>query len=199
MAESYIQLPSDAAGKKTRAAQKTVAAQTVYSEYHVEDSRLNFRGSYVICLRIAGSVNAGYQFISLYNPNASGRIFKVKSITIAVDIGSVANQVKVTRTTGLGTGTAQTAVKKDSNFSASISNIVSALIANAALDKTVLGVAKPTTANYALLNVSYREVELEDDQIILREVQGVVVEQLSAGAATEYLSITIEWDEYTVA
>lgn len=197
MAESYIILPVEGAGKKVRAVSKVVAAQTVYSEYQVADNKLNFVASYVFSLRVVGSTSAGRQFLSLYNPTGSGRIFRIKSIVIIVDTGSVANQIKVTRTTSLGTGTSGTAVKKDSAFSASASNICSALSANAALDNDVLGIAKPVTATYVLLNVNYKDSSLEDDQVVLREIEGIVVQQLSAGAATEYLTITIEWEEYT--
>ena len=154
--------------------------------------------SYVFCLRIVSSTSAGRQFLSLYNPTGSGRIFRIKSIVIIVDTGSVANQIKVTRTTSLGTGTTQTATKKDSAYSASVSNIRSALSGNATLDKNVLGVAKPVTTTYALLNINYKDSSLEDDQVVLREIEGIVVQQLSAGAATEYLTISIEWEEYTV-
>ena len=199
MSETYVQLPPDAAGKKLRAVSKSISAQTVYSEYQVADYKLNFVGSYAICLRVVGSASASYQFLSLYNPSGSGRIFKIKAIIIVVDTGSVANQVRLVRTTSLGTGTSQSAVPKDSGFSASVSNIRSALSGNATLNKVVLGIAKPTTATYALLNANYKDASLEDDQIVLREVEGIVIEQLSGGAATEYLSITIEWDEYTAS
>jgi len=199
MSESYIQLPADGAGKKSRTVSKSISPNTVYSEFQVEDSKLNFQGSYMMCLRIVASITAGYQFLSVYNPTASGRIFKFKSIIISVDTGSVANQIKVTRTISLGTGTSQTATKKDSNFSSSVSNIRSALSAGATLDKDVIGIAKPTTATFNLLNVDYTTVTLEDDQVVLREVEGLVIQQLSAGAATEYLNITVEWDEFTVS
>lgn len=197
MSESYIILPTDGAGKKVRTVSKSISAQTVYSEFQVEDSKLNFQGAYLMCLRIAGSASAGYQYLSVYNPSGSGRVFKFKYVTISVDTGSVANQIKVTRTTSLGTGTSQTATKKHSSFSASVSNVRSALSGNATLDKDVLGIAKPTTATFKLLDVDYTTTTLEDDQIVLREVEGLVIQQLSAGAVTEYLNITVEWDEFT--
>jgi hypothetical protein len=202
MSESYIQLPTEGAGKKSRAIQKTISAQTVYSEYQIADSILNFKGSYVICLRVVGSTSANYQFLSLYNPAASGRIFKVKAVILIVDTGSIGpNQIRATRTTSLGTGTSQTAVKKDSTFSASVSSIVSALTGNAGLDRNILGMQKagPTSPSgtYQLLNVNYKDATLEADQIVLREGEGIVIQQLSAGAISEYLFITIEWEEYT--
>lgn len=198
MSESYIWLPTDGAGKKVRATQKTISANTVYSEQYIEDSKLNFIGGYLFSLRVVGSAVAARQFLHLYNPAASGVIVKVKGIIIVVDTGSVANQIKITRTTNLGTGTAQTPTKKFSSYPASAVNVRSAMTVNAALDNDVLGVAKPTTATYGLLNIQYKQYEIEDDQITLREGQGVVVQQLLAGAATEYLNITLEWDELTV-
>ena len=142
-------------------------------------------------------MNAGYQFLSLFNPNASGRILKIKSVKLMVNVGSVANLILVTRSTSLGTGTAQTAVKKNSAYSASVAGIASALTGNAGLDNNVIGVNKGTTANIKLLDYINWDAILERDQLVLRENEGVVIQQSVAGAATEFLVTTIEWEEYT--
>jgi len=197
--ESYIQLPADGAGKKVRTIQKIIAANPVQIEQQVADSLLNFQGAYTICLRIAGSASVGYQFLSFYNAAGSERILKIKGIKLMVDIGSVANQVLVTRTTSLGTGTSETAVKKNSAYSASVASISSVLTVNAALDKDVVGIAKGTTATLRLLDYVNWDAILERDQLVLREGEGIVVQQLSAGATTEFLSITVEWEEYTTS
>lgn len=200
MSESYIQLPIEGAGKKVRATQKTVVAQTVFSEHVIADSVLNFIGAYTICLRIAGSTSALYQFLSLFNPAASGRILRIKAIRLTVDIGSVANQIKITRTNTLGTGTSQTPTKKDTSYAASIANVRSALTVNAGVVNDFIGVAKGTTATLKLLeNLAYYDAKLQRDQIVLREGEGIVIRQLSAGAATEFLNTTIEWSEYTTS
>lgn len=199
MSENYIQLPADQAGKKIRTIQKTISANTVHIEQQVADSYWNFIGAYTISLDIAGSTSAGRQFLSLLNPNASGRILKVKAIKIMVRIGSIANLIQVLRSSDLGTGTSQTAVKKNSTFSNSVASIRSALTVNATVSNPFLGVTKGITASIKLLDYVNWDAILERDQMVLRENEGIVVRQNVAGAATEFLGITVEWEEYTTS
>lgn len=196
MSESFIQLPAEGAGKKVRTIQKTVGADTVHVEQQIADSYWNFVGAYTISLDIAGSVNAGYQFLSLLNPNASGKILKIKSIKLMVRIGSVANLIQVLRSSDLGTGTSQTAVKKNSAYAASVASIRSVLTTNATVTYPFLGIAKGVTASIKLYEYVNWDAILERDQLVLRENEGIVVRQNVAGAATEFLDITIEWEEY---
>ena len=196
MSASYVQLPVDGAGKKVRTVQKTVGADTVHVEQQVADSLLNFVGAYSICVRIAGSASAGYQHLSLLNPNASGKILKIKAIKLMVEIGSVANLIQVLRSSDLGTGTSQTAVKKNSAYVNSAASIRTALTGNATVTYPFLGVVKGTTATLRLLDYVNWDAILERDQMLLRENEGIVVRQSVAGAATEFLSVTVEWEEY---
>jgi len=203
MAESYIQLPADAAGKKVRTIQKTILAQTVQSQMHVRDSRRDILGSYaVVTPEITTTAVTNYRIASIWNSNATKKIV-IKRVIVSnrCAAASAVNVLQLRFLTADVTGTDISAniAKKDSTDPASIATVKRTAAQTGTLGGVIAAYAKVTTASGSselICDYNMANQSVEEDEIILNQNEGLVVTKLLAGDVDDRFTVTFEWGEY---
>ena len=204
MSETYIQAPADGAGKKLRAIQKTVSANTVLSECVIRDSKRAVLGAYsVVTPEITTTAVTNYRIASIFNPNGSGKTIVIKRIIVSnrCNAASAVNIIKLTFLSADVTGTdiSSSIAKKDSGFPASIAVVKHTAAQTGTLGNDVAAYAKVGTASGSaelICDYYYANASVEGQEVILNPNQGFVVQKLLAGDVDDRFTVVIEWEEY---
>lgn len=204
MSESYIQNPPDSSGKKLRTIQKTVGANTVQSQFHVQDSRRDINGSYAITTpEITTTLVTDYRIASIFNTNATKKIV-IKRIIVSnrCAAASAVNVIKIVRLSADVTGTDISAniAKKDTTDPASIATVKHTAVQTGTLAGDIAAFGKVTTSSGSselICDYSYENMEIEEDDLVLRQNEGIVVTKLLAGDVDDRYTVTFEWEEFT--
>jgi hypothetical protein len=204
MSESYIQLPPDSSGKKARQISKTKDGQTVHERVVVIDHDLKraITGKYITATPVISATTAsGFVFASIFNPTDSGKLIAIKKYKVLCWAVAAAVYIELAtwRVTAASGGTliaAADIAKKDTTLdgtpSAEVRHTnVTVTVAQKVLAQLTAGAAGQTP---------YLGVTLEfapNEEIILREGQGLATRQEAAGDADQRVVVLIEWEEFT--
>jgi len=224
MAEDIVQLPSDGAGKKTRARSRTVGANTVYEPYIlVQDPRLiTFYGRAATFRTPGRAGTAGQKLFSIHN--ATGSTIKVDVEKITVDLVQTVIKavtvlppvIRMWKVTVLpSNGTALTKNSRDSVLSSSASvTVLGDASADGTGSSTALTATLPTgtflSEEYASRLITAAGFEMfdraeffagEDERVTLNALEGLVVFAdyvlATQNPTTDQWLIGCKWTEYT--
>ncbi len=156
---------------------------------------------------VGGSTATSYNYISFFNPSASGKTAIIKRISVRIDTVAAAVYIpmRVRRITSASGGTQITSAnipKKHSGTANSAMDIrkagVTVTFAQGA-DAQLIGVETPSAVGAAAAPslTGYRElVFINDEKLILQPGEGIVLHHdTSAGDADLRVKILIEWQE----
>lgn len=225
MAESYVRLPTDGAGKLLHTRQRVVGANTIEEQFviHQELEVISYRGR-TSTFRMPGRAGtAGQKIFALFN--AAGSTVIVRLGNIRVDIAMTVVKVvtvlpplvRLHRLTAVPTnGTAASKVNLDS---AQASNASVTVWQDASADGTSSATALTATINagtmlsqefaprmigatYVAYEVADRMQFLEEAQLYLRAGEGVCVNLdytlATQNPTSDMWTVACEWDEFTL-
>lgn len=161
-------------------------------------------GMYGFALQDAAGVAAANQFISLFNPAASGRTIKVCRVrynAYGVAVTVAKNSMHVTRITAATAGTLQ-AASAICFYKSSFSNPVAEVrTANPTVTATSewLGFAPPVVITAASTDSPSQFEYWADDvdsELTLANGEGIVIRQTVAGDTDETYNFEIVWKEF---
>lgn len=212
---AFAQLPSDSGntGKQMRTQTRVVGSNTVHEHFFVQSSTRDTVGSYV-----AHSGNLTIQaaahtlpaaFLYVFNPVGS----TVKMALTAIEIITQLNSALAAPTsprllwklftfTGTASGAQITPGKIDSTMAAPTGNVRTAstglTLTNGADMIASLPTASATAVGYAPPQMDEWFEDVEQNQIILRAGEGILLYQPDAGTTsdTRRLIVTVKWDEF---
>jgi hypothetical protein len=206
MSEAYVQLPSDSTGKKARQIQKTKDSETVYERVVVIDHDLKrtITGKYITATPVVSATTAsGFVFASIFNPTGSGKLIAIKKYRALCWAVASANYIELAtwRITVASAGTliATTDIaKKDTT----LDGTPSAEVRHTNVTVTVAQKVLAQLTAGATAQFPYMGVVLDfapNEEIILREGEGLATRQEAAGDADQRVVVLIEWEEFTGA
>lgn len=152
MPESFVQLPPDGSGRKTRTRQRVIGANTVEEPYSIltDERVVSFRGR-AGTFRCPGRANTGQNLLQVANAAASPLLVAVEAVTmdmlstVAKALTVVPPMVRIYRVTTLLTGgAAVTKVPTSASQPTSSSSVT--LLQDASADGTAAGTALGSTA-----------------------------------------------------
>lgn len=222
MPESFIGLPPDSTGKKTRTRQRVVGANTIEEQYVIPISERNVLNTVMVSsFRTLGAAALTQNLMTIENQTGSGRLVGVRRISVQLDataaLLTVAPHVIVSRTTAMPTGGT---VLTETQFDTGATN--SALILARGATASNGGTATAITANPATgqgwsqytmrIATAVGQIIMDDQSviptlcadtpIILREGQALVVQVLAAttasNPATNHWIVNAVFDGYTI-
>lgn len=220
MGESFIQLPGDGSGKKTRSRERDVGLNTIHEQYVIPISERVRNGFYHVhpqsgILTESSSADA-FPAGDWFLVNTSSSIIGVvRKVSIAGGFQGSANPEEVTRLvlqkftfTGSPSGGTVSPAKADSGDATAV---LSLRTAGTGMTMSDAGVAHAFNVNPSTLTGSGTNVdnltttthdEWEPDpeeMIILRQNQGLMARQADAGSiSVNYFWKSIAWEEYTL-
>lgn len=215
---AFVQLPGDTVntGKKRRTQTRVVGADTVHEDFVIPTSKRNIFGNYRASLGLVAipaaaqnGIATGYSWI--YNPIGNTKTIAIEKIHTSVNfnalgIDSLCGYYVVDKFTytGTGSGAARTAVPLDSNYPAASINIRSAMTGlTVSLIATILsrllpvmGLATGGGGSFSSDDITW-EADSEEDEIILRPGEGIVLYNASA-VTTSIRALTgdVLWSEF---
>lgn len=223
MPDSFIALPPDSTGKKTRTRQRTVGANVVEEQYVIPLSeRLVHNTVMVSTFRTQGAAALTQNLLTIENGVGSGRLVGLRRISVQLDttaaLAAVAPTIEFRRTTALPTGGT---VLQETQWDTTATN--SGLIVARGATASHGGALTPITATGTTGSAGWSQFTMRqatvagqvvmDDQsvipqlasdtpIILREGQAIVVQAIAAATtsnpATNFWIVNAVFDGYTV-
>lgn len=194
MAESFVQVATDGAGKKVRTRQRVIGANTVEEQYVAQGAAPTY-----YALADAVTFAANKHHIAIFNGAGSGRIIKVRKIfpcdLALAAITGVAVRFDFKRTTAQSAGTAITVQKADTQNEAVPAQVLvatGATITEGGLlwpytcsnDEVGLTQAFPSSQLMQALNSIPDGPEIQE--LTLREGEGVTAKQITSTAVGSF-------------
>jgi len=223
MPESFIGLPPDSTGKKTRTRQRVIGANTVEEQYVIPVDGRNVLNTVITStFRTLGSATLTQNLLAIENQTGSGRLLGVRRLTVQLDatgvLAAVAPTVGAFRTTAMPTGgtilpetqidTTQTnsGLLVARGATASHGGAATAIVATPATGNPAWGqyTMRVATAVGQILmeDQSILPALCEDTPLILREGQALVVQVVAAATtsnpATNHWICNAVFDGYTL-
>ena len=152
----------------------------------------------------AGQTGA-YVFLSLINPVASGKLIAIRKLDyqaygVAASITKISKRMSRISSVSGGVDVSGTAIAKhDTTFSNALATlkITNPTVGQVADIKSFPPAIIITAAGtYPSPEVDFNP-RSDDDDIILREGQGISIYQTAAGTANETMNFRVSWMEYT--
>jgi len=205
-AEQYIQLPPNSTGLKARTIEKTVSANVVEAEVQVldRDGKRTVTGKYLTAIPVVtGSTSSGYVFGSIQNPPGSGILMAIKRFKPVAFAAGAATFVPLVsyRVTGATGGTVVNSgliAKKDRTDATSQAQVRYAGVAITGADQPILFQITPGHTGFPFMpDIGIQDYREDEEDIILRESDGLAVRQLAPGTTGHRVSVMIEWEEFT--
>ncbi|MEM2978683.1 MAG: PGF-pre-PGF domain-containing protein, partial [Candidatus Hadarchaeales archaeon] len=176
----------------------------VYENLYESDSGTpGVENSYLLTIGpVSGTATANDVFASFFNPVGSGRTAVIGRIVIMVNAGGAASRVnftlrRITNVTGGGTVIQASSVpKKDSRAPDTAMSIrygpgISVTWAGTA-DSRLMSVVSPATAG---THQGHQEVVFQQENLVLREGEGIALYQETAGNTNHMIYLLVEWKE----
>jgi hypothetical protein len=228
MPEDFVQVAPDSTGAKIHTRSRVIGANTVEEQFVIvqEEKIVTYQGRFA-SFRIPGRAAVSQNLAAIHNATGSAILVRVNRVIIdwlSLTAGKVATIqspiVRVRRFTALPTsGNAGTKVPRDSALS---SNASLTLWQDASSDRTGSGTTLTITAGNILgeanaprlltagtaASMSYEQADpfiffQGESDVILRALEGLVITAEDAivttgNPATDYWTVVIDWDEYTL-
>lgn len=219
MTASYIRLPDDGVGKKTRTRNRTVGADDIHEPYMLAlvHERILTTAYYLstgalVIAAAADAANVGRMY--LFNDADSTVLLAVRAIHFSSQMGSVlavptSPRITIKRYTGTGTapsstettGTKMDTSLADKNAGWALRNGVTNMgtVTEGAEAMAFYPVASATAVAYSPPSPASRRLEPES-AIILRAGEGIMVKQSDAATASDTRRFTVDFEveQYTV-
>lgn len=216
MGESVIQVSPNSTGAKVRTRQRVVGSNTVEEQYVIPttDRVVSARVS-VSTFRIAGLASTPHNLFTLENTSGSSVLVAIRRLTIQ-EIGTAASAVLTTFRTFKGTtvptgGTTLTKTTWDS-LDSSAANVVARGAASADGTASAITYALPagtplwtqfistmvTSGVYLGVDQSLLPVLAEENPVILRAAQSILVAAVTASLTTKHYVVNCMWEEFTL-
>ncbi len=205
MSETYYQALPDSTGDKFRTVQKTINSQIVQEEVLILDADMKrlITGKYILSSGvIAGSATNPYTYVSLFNPVGSGKIAAVKKWypiywAVAAAVYVEFATWRVSAASG-GTQIAVANIPKKDTTDANASLIPRTTeVTITTVNKLLSQITAGAVAQFPYLGTDLRFNT--GDDIILREGEGLALQQVAVGSTAFRVVVLMEWDEFTGA
>lgn len=218
MPESFVGLPADSTGKKMRTRQRTIGANTVEEPFQILTSdRVSTAKVALSTFRIPGQAVTPHNLFSLENLAANPATFLVGVRRLTIQMVATAASValvnyRMWRTTTVPTGgTVMTKTSRDS-ADALNANVNARMAVSADAVATAITYALPatnpmwqqsqpvmlTSGVYAAEDNSLAPVVFQDDPLVIRPGQSILVAATTASVASASYVINCLWEEYTL-
>jgi hypothetical protein len=217
--ETFIQLPADGAGKKTRQQSRTVGANTVYTPFVHMTSMEQIVGVYDATMALQ-SVQASAQdatatgFAWLQNPVGNTKNVRLRKLELAfTQVATESDHATAPRIvaarftfTGTASGATVTAGKKRTSHASATADVRTAVTG---MTVSLGALMRPFMAPGILITTSGLIMPLavpapfaptdEEEFIVLAAGEGIVLYQPDNGTASDGRRFTVAWtwDEYT--
>lgn len=203
MSETYFQALPDSTGDKFRTVQKTISSQNVQEEVIISDADMKrlITGKYILSSGIiSGSATNPYTYVSLFNPSGSGKIAAVKKWhpLLWANAAAVYIEFATWRVSAASAGTQISAAnipKKDTTDASAALVPRTTNVTITTVNKVSSNLSAGAAAQTPYLGTDLRFDPLQE--IILRENEGLALQQLAAGSTAFRVCVLMEWDEFT--
>jgi hypothetical protein len=218
MAENFVGVAADGAGAKIRTRERVIGANTIETQYVIVECERVRAGQYMTTsFRTLGTAATPQNIFTIENPAGSAVLVAVRRLSIQMDttvaLATVVPSFKTSRTTGLPTGgTTLAATKFDTTHANAVAiarggNASDGGVATAITATPVAGAAgwtqMQTRLHTAVGQVITPDLALipmlsESDPIILRAGEALVVQGITASAATSHFVVNLLHEEFTL-
>lgn len=188
MPDSYIQVPADSSGKKTRTRELTIGANVVHEQATFQAGLPTY---YALADALVFAQNKHH--ISIFNGVGSGKIIKIRKVfTLNLAVAAITGvmvRFDYKRTTAQSAGTAITAQKADTNdpdLPTQILIATGATITEGALlwpfacSNDEVGATQAFPSTQLLQGFNWMPEGVEVKELCLREGQGLTIKQITS-------------------